>query len=118
MTDLKLVLEHFCKVDLVKGALILDDQGLLIEEHFNEDADAPAIAMLVLRAVQLGSQLVDELGKSPLSQQYIEFGDCQITAEQLANHCVLVVVAAGNANLGRLRLEIRKSKSAVEALLA
>ena len=42
----------------------------------------------------------------------------QITAEQLANDCVLVVVARANANLGRLRLEIRKSKSAVEAMLA
>ena len=118
MTDLKKILENFCRVDLVRGALILDDQGLLIEEFFNDDADAGGIAMLVLRAVQLGAQLVEELGKNPLNQQYIEFADCQITAEQLANDCTLVVVAKANANLGRLRLEIRKSKTAVEAMLA
>lgn len=118
MTDLKRILENFCRVDLVRGALILDDQGLLIEEFFNEDTDSGAIGMLVLRAVQLGAQLVEDLGKSPLHQQYIEFVDCQITAEQLANNCMLVVVAKANANLGRLRLEIRKSKSAVEAMLA
>lgn len=118
MTDLKRILENFCRVDLVRGALILDDQGLLIEEYFNEEPDSGAIGMLVLRSVQLGAQLVDELGKSPLHQQYIEFADCQITAEQLANDCVLVVVAKANANLGRLRLEIRKSKSAVESMLA
>jgi len=105
-------------VDLVRGALIVDDQGLLIEEYFNEDSDSGAIGLLVLRAVQIGTQLVEDLGKSPLNQQYIEFADCQITAEQLANNCVLVVLANANANLGRLRLEIRKSKSAVEAMLS
>jgi predicted regulator of Ras-like GTPase activity (Roadblock/LC7/MglB family) len=118
VTDLKRILENFCRVDLVRGALILDDQGLLIEEYFNEEPDSGAVANLVLRAVQLGKQMVEELGKSPLNQQYIEFADCQITAEQLASECVLVVVAKANANLGRLRLEIRKSKAAVEAMLA
>lgn len=115
--DLNRILENFCRLDLVRGALLLGDDGFVIEQHFNDDADTGAIAMLVLRAVQLGGGLVDELGKSPLNQQYIEFADSQITAEQLANNCVLVVVAKANANLGRLRLEIRKSKAAVEALL-
>lgn len=118
MSDLKKVLENFCRVDQVRGALIVDDQGLLIEEFFNDEPDSAAIGLLVLRAVLVGGQLIDELGKSPLNQQYIEFGDCQITAEQLDNNCVLVVLANANANLGRLRLEIRKSKSAVEAMLA
>lgn len=116
--DLKQILANFCRLDLVRGALLLGDDGFVIEQEFNDqDADTGAIAMLVLRAVQLGGQLVDELGKSPLNQQYIEFADSQITAEQLSNNCVLVVVAKANANLGRLRLEIRKSKGAVEALL-
>lgn len=118
MSDLKKILENFCRVDLVRGALIVDDQGLLIEDFFNDEIDSGAIGMLVMRAVQLGNQLVHELGKSPLNQQYLEFADCQITAEQLANNCVLVVVAKANANLGRLRLEVRKSKANVEALLA
>jgi predicted regulator of Ras-like GTPase activity (Roadblock/LC7/MglB family) len=97
----------------------MDNTGLLIEAAFVDNSVEPdAIAALVGRAVQLGSHLAEDLGKGSLNQQYIEYADCQITAEQLAGECVLVVVARANANLGRLRLEIRKSKSAIEAMLA
>lgn len=118
MSDLKRILENFCRLDLVRGALVVTHDGFILEQHTNDDVDTQGVALVVNRAVQLGGALVDELGKSPLNQQYIEFADAQITAEQLANGCALVVVARSNANLGRLRLEIRKSKSAVEGLLA
>ena len=119
MSDhLKKILENFCRLDNVRGAVILDQDGFVVEEFFAAEADSSPLAMLVLRSVQVGTQLVEDLGKAPLTQQYIEFADLQITAEQLANSCVLVILAETGANLGRVRLEIRKNKGAVETLLA
>ena len=50
----------------------------------------------------------------------LQGGETVVTAEYRSAgfERLLVVVARANANLGRLRLEIRKSKSAVEAMLA
>ena len=117
MTDIKKVLENFCRLDNVRGAVLLDDHGFLVEECFEKEEDSQQLAHLVFRAVQVGTELVEKLGKMPLSQQYIEFADVQVTAEQLANAYVLVILAETGANLGRVRLEIRKNKSAVEAIL-
>jgi predicted regulator of Ras-like GTPase activity (Roadblock/LC7/MglB family) len=118
LTDLKKLLENFSRLDNVRGAVLVDDHGLVIEEFFREDDDSSSLALMVMRAAQVGMALVDDLGKAPLAQQYIEFADMQITAEQLASNCVLVIWAESGANLGRVRLEIRKNKAAVEALLA
>lgn len=115
--DLKKVLENFCRLDNVRGAVLLDDHGLLVEECFRTEEDSSKLAELVSQAVQVGVTLVEQLGKMPLSQQYIEFAEVQVTAEQLANNYVLVILAETGANLGRVRLEIRKNKGAVEAML-
>ena len=118
MSDLTKVLDKFCRLDHVRGALILDDHGLVVEESFNGEQVSQPLAGLVLRAVQVGHSLVDDLGKAPLTQQYIEFSDLQITAEQLANGYVLVILAESGANLGRVRLEIRKNRASVETMLS
>ena len=118
MSDLTKVLENFCRLDHVRGALILDDHGLVVEESFNGQQESQPLAELVLRAVQLGQNLVEDLSKAPLTQQYIEFDDVQITAEQLSNSYVLVILAENGANLGRVRLEIRKNRASVETMLA
>jgi predicted regulator of Ras-like GTPase activity (Roadblock/LC7/MglB family) len=117
LTDLKKVLENFSRLDNVRGAALVDDHGLMIEEFFRQDEDSSTLAVMVMRAAQAAHALVGELGKAPLTQQYIEFADLQVTAEQLLNNYMLVILADSGANLGRVRLEVRKNKSAVEALL-
>ncbi|MBI3925905.1 MAG: roadblock/LC7 domain-containing protein [Armatimonadetes bacterium] len=111
-------MENFCRLDHVQGAMILDDSGLVVEEHFTGGQDSAHLAHVVLRSIQVGGQLAEDLGKAPLNQQYIEYADLQITAEMLAHDFVLVILAESGANLGRVRLEIRKNKSAVEKMLA
>ena len=56
MSDhLKKILENFCRLDNVRGAVILDDSGLVVEEFFAADSDSAPLAMLVLRSVQVGT---------------------------------------------------------------
>lgn len=117
MSDLSKVLENFCRLDHVKGAMILDSMGLVVDQHFEGEASSDAVAEVIIRSMQSGMQIAEELGKAPLNQQYIEYAGSQLTAELLNDGFVLVILADTGANLGRVRLEIRKNKGSVERML-
>lgn len=117
MPDLPDILESFCRLDGVHGALVLDTTGAVVEERFGEGRDGTGVADMVRRSVGAGQRLARALGKAPLTQEYVEFTGSQVTAEMLEEGRSLVVVADTGANLGRIRLEIRKNKKAVESSL-
>lgn len=118
MPELPDILDSFCRLDGVHGALVLDTSGTVLEERFAEGRESGGVAQMVRRSVDAGSRLAKALGKEAMTQEYIEFSSSQITAEMLEGGRSLVIVADTGANLGRIRLEIRKSKKAVESSLA
>lgn len=118
MAELDQILENFTRLDHVYGAAVYDASGFVIDKYFVDERDLEPLAEVVLRSLQLGMSISDDLEKSPLTQQYIEYGEKQITAEVLGESFVLVVLAGSGANLGRVRLEIRKNRGAIERLLA
>lgn len=118
MADLDQILENFCRLDHVFGAAVFDSNGFVIEKFFVDERETDPLAEVILRSLQAGMQIAEDLGKAPLTQQYMEFAEKQITAEVVGENFVLVVLAGSGANLGRVRLEIRKNRGAVERLLA
>ncbi len=117
MSELARVLENFCRLDGVQGALILNADGALVDNHAPAVGELDPLVRLVSQSLALGRQAADSLGKSPVNHQYLEFAHMQITSEILKNQNVLVVCAKTGANLGRIRLEIKKTKPDVERLL-
>lgn len=118
MAELDQILENFTRLDHVFGAAVFDPNGFVIEKYFLDEGELDPLAEVILRSLELGMQISDQLGKAPLNQQYMEFAERQITAEVVGDNFVLVVLAGSGANLGRVRLEIRKNRAAVERLLA
>ena len=118
MAELDQILENFCRLDHVFGAAVFDANGFVIDKFFVDERETEPLAEVILRSLQLGMAISEDLGKAPLNQQYIEFAEKQITAEVVGDNFVLVVLAGSGANLGRVRLEIRKNRGAVERLLA
>lgn len=118
MAELDQILENFCRLDHVFGAAVFDANGFVIDKYFVDERETDPLSEVILRSLQAGMQIAEDLGKSPLSQQYMEFAEKQITAEIIGDSYVLVVLAGSGANLGRVRLEIRKNRGAVERLLA
>lgn len=118
MPELADILDSFCRLDGVHGALVLEPAGHIREERFSEPRDTAPLAEVVRRSLEAGSRLAEVLQKGSLGQQYVEFANSQITSEMLQGGQTLVVVADTGANLGRIRLEIRKNKKAVEGCLA
>lgn len=118
MAELDQILENFCRLDHVFGAAVFDANGFVIDKYFVDERETEPLAEVILRSLQAGMQIAEDLGKAPLTQQYMEFEEKQITAEVVGENFVLVVLAGSGANLGRVRLEIRKNRGAVERLLA
>jgi predicted regulator of Ras-like GTPase activity (Roadblock/LC7/MglB family) len=117
LSELARILENFCRLDGVQGALVVGPDGSVVEQFFTAERDSEALASLVLRSAEVGGRIAQELGTAPVNQTYVEYGDQQLTSEQLAGGQHLVILASSGANLGRIRLEIRKNGKAVEALL-
>ena len=111
------ILEGFSRLDGVRGTLILEPEGGVRAEHVAEVPDKERLVESVRLGMGAASQVAACLEKGALSQQVVEFSGMQITAEMLEGGFLLVVVADPGANLGRIRLELRKNKKAVESTL-
>jgi predicted regulator of Ras-like GTPase activity (Roadblock/LC7/MglB family) len=118
LPDTAEILEGFSRLEGVHGAFILDHEGHVRAEHLADFPDSSELAATVHRAVVVGSQVVASLGEQNLAQQFLEFADVQVIVEALEAGHVMAVVADPGSNLGRIRLELRKNKKAVESGLA
>ncbi|NDD27886.1 MAG: hypothetical protein EB084_06445 [Proteobacteria bacterium] len=115
MTEVKTILESFCKLDGVRGALVVEAGGQVQESACGPDVDVEGIARLVDASSTLGRQTASTLGLEGVTQSYVEYEAFTVTAESFGDRALVVVASAG-ANLGRLRLEIRKNKKMLESL--
>lgn len=118
MSELKNILESFCKLEGVRGALVVREDGSVVDEHMVHATDPETVARLVSGSYRLGRSSAGPLGLETLSQSYIQYQGFSITAEVLGNSTALVILASSGANLGRIRLEIRKNRKLIEACAA
>ncbi len=118
MSDTAEILEAFSRLDGVFGALVLNGEGQICAEHLVDFADRDGLSAAVHRSRNLAGRLTGALGQGNLTQQALEFEDSQVIVEILEGGHALAVAAAATANLGRIRLELRKNRKAVESSLA
>ena len=115
MSELNKILENFCKLEGVRGALVVRGDGSVHESHMAHPTDPEAIARLVCGCYRLGDATARGLSLDTMSQSYVQYQDFSITAEVLGNGSSLVILANSGANLGRIRLEIRKNRKLIES---
>lgn len=98
--------------------MIVEPEGQVCAEHLADPVDRSGLAGMVCRSARAGNRVAASLGAQGLSHHFVEFADTQIIVEALDAGRLMAVVADPGANLGRIRLELRKNKKAVEASLA
>lgn len=113
MSELKKILENFCKLEGVRGALVVGTGGSIQESAESKPLDAPRVARLMSACSALGARTASTLLLESVNQSYLEYDGFSLTAETLGDRS-LVIVADPGANLGRIRLEIRKNKKILE----
>jgi len=115
MSELKKILENFTRLEGVRGALVVGHDGAVQESFFERETDAAKVASLVGACVRLGQGTAATLNLDNLTQVYLQYPDVSVTSEVLAsNDASLVILADSGANLGRIRLEIRKNRKIIE----
>lgn len=117
MSDLGALLEGFTRLEGVLGALLLRGDGVPAAACLPEGREPGPLAAAMTGSLQAGSSLYSTLGLGTLSQQHLQYGAEQVAVELLAGGAALGVLATQGANLGRLRLEIRKQRAALEERL-
>lgn len=117
MSDLKKILESFCKIDGVKGAFLTDKDGQLREKIIEEDIELELLKSFLYDTTKTGLDIALDIQKDRLNQSYLEFEDMSLTSIILANDDILTIFSSSGVNLGRIRLEIRKNKKTIESLL-
>lgn len=118
MSELKEILESFCKIEGVNGAFLIDREGNPIEKTVKDGVNIEMLEPLMFQGTKFGIEVASKLQKDKLTQSYLEFEDMSLTSIVLENESILTILSASGMNLGRIRLEIRKNKKRIEGLLS
>jgi predicted regulator of Ras-like GTPase activity (Roadblock/LC7/MglB family) len=113
MSELKKILENFCKLEGVRGALVVGADGSIEDSFADKPIEEGSIATLVNACAALGGRTAEDLHLDSVNQFYVEYEGFSVTSEAIGKRS-LVIVADPGANLGRIRLEIRKNKKVIE----
>ncbi|GBD18697.1 hypothetical protein HRbin27_01195 [bacterium HR27] len=101
----------------LEAALVVTTDGLLVEAASapGTELDSEAIAAHAVSGLLMLETLGQELGSSP-RQAIVEFDRHLLLIAPVDQDTALVLVALGSANLGRLRLALRRIGPQLEQL--
>ncbi|MDO5297175.1 MAG: hypothetical protein Q4F00_11235 [bacterium] len=108
------VLQGFFKCGASAAFVVADNGMILGEEYKDPDLSVNGIPEAVAKALAVVTEAYEGFGKGVLERQQVHFGKYQLHIEALNGKRNLVLVLGAKANLGRIRLEIRKSKTVLE----
>jgi predicted regulator of Ras-like GTPase activity (Roadblock/LC7/MglB family) len=120
MADLTEILEGFTRVRGVSAALVVGQDGLVLQSATGASAGDDATDVDILGAVAASGLVpAQEIGRETqrghLLQGIYEFERGVVVIEPLGSSAILVVVTTAAANLGLLRLQARKVHGDLEA---
>jgi predicted regulator of Ras-like GTPase activity (Roadblock/LC7/MglB family) len=124
MADLDEILNSFTRVRGVSAALIVGQDGLVLQTVTAPGADDVNPDVLDVLGAMASSGLVpaqeigSETGRGKLRQGIYEYENGVVVVEPVGESAILVVVTSATANLGLLRLQARKVHADLETALA
>ena len=100
------------------AALVVDGNGKVLGEDYGENGSVAGLQEALSKVVGVAGKAFAGFDKGDLERQQIHFGSYQLHIEALNGERNLILVLGANANLGRIRLEIRKTKQSLEKEIA
>jgi predicted regulator of Ras-like GTPase activity (Roadblock/LC7/MglB family) len=110
------ILEDLVKVEGVNVAVCVGRDGFVIESAAVGNADTDAIGAMVSTGLGAVENVGRELGVGRLNQTMSEYDNGIVVMTQIGKDAMLAVVAARDANLGNIRLQVRKRVPDLEKL--
>lgn len=118
MSQLRDVLMDLSKVDGVLATLVVGRDGFVVEGMSgDENVDLEAVGAIVASNIQASDSMGREMTRGTMRNMLIEFDDGPVAIGPAGPDAVLVVVGNKQANLGRIRLEMRRNSQLAAALV-
>ena len=114
---LKRVLNDFARVEGVNSAAIVDRAGFVIEGVSKSHMDLDEMGAMSTTALGTADAMVAELGRSNVKTLSIEVENGIILIAAVTEYELVVVIGNQNANVGRIRYEIGKSRGKFKEIL-
>jgi len=107
------ILKNILKVEGSEAAMAVGRDGLTLASAGRTNIDMEAIGAVSSSTLGAAEVLGGELDSGNLDQVLMTFEKGIVVLETLGRDVILVVFARSNANLGMLRLTIKKNKDAL-----
>lgn len=116
-TMLKQILSEFLKLEGVTAAVVVGRDGFVIESTDSGNIDTEALGAMASTGLGTSEAMGAELGKGEMKQMLVELENGPILLSPLSEDELIAIVADGNANVGRIRYELKKNKDRIIAAL-
>ena len=113
MADLKDVLTEFTNIPGVNTACLVGRDGFLLDSIAISGIDTEMIGAIASSGFGASEAMGAQLGKGALSMSMIEYNEGPVMLSPVGKDAFLVVVAEKDANLGMIRLKIKKHTSQI-----
>lgn len=111
------ILDSLMKIEGITAAMVVGRDGFVIEAVSSEGIDADAVGAIAAGSFGSFGSMGGELHLGPLGSLLLEYEMGPVAVSPAGEDAVLAVVGDQRANLGRLRVEMRKIRSAVATQL-
>ena len=108
MAELKEVLTEFTNIPGVNTACLVGRDGFLLDSIAISGIDTEMIGAIASSGFGASESMGNQLGKGNLSMSMIEYEEGPVMLSPVGGDAFLVVVAEKDANLGMIRLKIKK----------
>lgn len=98
-------------------AAVVTADGLVIDSAASADIDVEAIGSVASNGLLIMDALGQELGEQEPDMMTLEYGGHIVLMSPLAAEYLLVLITGGGANLGRIRIVVRRRKEALVGAL-
>lgn len=118
MAELKDVLTEFTNIPGVNTACLVGRDGFLLDSIAIAGIDTEMIGAIASSGFGSSEAMGNQLGKGHLSMSMIEYENGPVMLSPIGADAFLVIVADKEANLGMIRLKIKKHTSEIEQTAA
>ena len=121
MADLDELLNGFTRVRGVSAALVVGQDGLVLQSATApgaDEVDADVLGAVASSGLVPAQEIGGETGRGRLLQGIYEYEKGVVVIEPIGQTAILVVVTSAAANLGLLRLQARKVHGDLEKALS
>lgn len=117
MATIRDVVEALGRRDGVEAVIILGSDGLPIDSHTGNGADAELLAALIPSIIQACDQLGQNAARGPLATGVLEYASGCAVVANLSAEAKLLVLLRPRTNFGPLLYDLARHRAEIAGLL-